>query len=123
MVEWILLDTNNVSTLLHYLDDFITVGPPDTNQCAENLAPSIAVIAYLQPDKCIGPSHGQALCFTGADSVMVGSTLVYQARTGVPHWPFALCRQGCLARSYLSVLHDQSAPVFLQTQPSNPPKF
>ena len=36
MVEWILLNTHNVSDLLHYLDDFITAGSSDTNQCAEN---------------------------------------------------------------------------------------
>ena len=56
MVEWILLNTHNVSALLHYLDDFITPGPPDTNQCAENLATSIAVCRSLglplHPDKC-----------------------------------------------------------------------
>ena len=36
MVEWILLNTHNVSALLHYLDDFITPSPLDSNQCAEN---------------------------------------------------------------------------------------
>ena len=60
MVEWILLHTHNVSALLHYLDDFISAGPPDTNQCVENLATSIAVCCSLglplHPDKCIGPS-------------------------------------------------------------------
>jgi len=60
MVGWILLNTHNLSDLLHYLDDFITAGPPDANQCAENLATSIAVCRYLglplHPDKCIGPS-------------------------------------------------------------------
>jgi len=60
MVGWILLNTHNLSDLLHYLDDFITAGPPDANQCAENLATSIAVCRYLglplHSDKCIGPS-------------------------------------------------------------------
>ena len=60
MVEWILLNTHNVSDLLHYLDDFITAGPPATNQRAENLAISMAVCSSLglplHPDKCIGPS-------------------------------------------------------------------
>ena len=60
MVEWILLNTQSVSDLLHYLDDFITAGPPDTNQCAENLAISMTVCNSLglpiHPDKCIGPS-------------------------------------------------------------------
>lgn len=52
--------TDNVSALLHYLDDLITAGPPDTNLCAENLATSIAVCRSLglplHPDKCIGLS-------------------------------------------------------------------
>jgi len=60
MVEWILLNTHNVSNLLHYLDDFITAGPPDTNQCAENLSISMTVCSSLglplHLDKCIGPS-------------------------------------------------------------------
>ena len=94
MVEWILLHAHNVSALLHYLDDFITAGPLDTNQCAENLATSIAVCRSLglplHPDKCIGLSTrlggsggpspiGQALCFTGAAAVVAESTLVYPA--------------------------------------------
>lgn len=60
LVEWILLNAHNVSDLLHYLDDFITAGPPDSNQCAENLATSLAVCRSLglplHPDKCVGPS-------------------------------------------------------------------
>ena len=43
------------------LDDFLTVGPLDTKQCAENLANSIAVCGSLglplHPDKCICPSN------------------------------------------------------------------
>ena len=73
MVEWILLNTHNVSALLHYLDDFITAGPLDTNQCAENLATSIAVCRSLglplHPDKCIGPSTHLVLLGIELDSV------------------------------------------------------
>ncbi|XP_068725749.1 uncharacterized protein [Montipora capricornis] len=73
MVEWILLHTHNVSALLHYLDDFITAGPPDTNQCAENLATSIAVCRSLglplHPDKCIGPSTRLVVLGIELDSV------------------------------------------------------
>ena len=73
MVEWILLHAHNVSSLLHYLDDFITAGPPDTNQCAENLATSIAVCRSLglplHPDKCIGPSTRLVVLSIELDSV------------------------------------------------------
>ena len=30
MVEWILVDSNNIPALLHYLDDFITTSPLDS---------------------------------------------------------------------------------------------
>lgn len=43
MVEWILLNPHHVSDLLHYLDHFITAGPPHTNQCALNLGTAVAV--------------------------------------------------------------------------------
>ena len=73
MMEWILLHTHNVSALLHYLDDFISAGPPDTNQCAENLATSIAVCHSLglplDPDKCIGPSTRLVVLGIELDSV------------------------------------------------------
>ena len=73
MVEWSLLNTHNVSDLLHYLDDFITAGPPDTNQCAANLATSMAVYSSLglplHPDKCIGPSTGLVVLGIELDSM------------------------------------------------------
>lgn len=36
MVEWILVHSNHIPVLLHYLDDFITAGSPDLPQCAHN---------------------------------------------------------------------------------------
>ena len=59
MVEWILHHAHNVSDLKHYFDDFITTGPPDSSQCADNMAALLAVCRVLglplHPDKCIGP--------------------------------------------------------------------
>lgn len=60
MVEWILINSHDVPALLHYLDDFITAGPPNSAQCALNLNTSVTVCKSLglplHPDKCIGPS-------------------------------------------------------------------
>lgn len=60
MVEWILLNPHGVLDLLHYLDDFITADPPNSNQCAFNLATSVAVRKslglHIHPDKCVGTS-------------------------------------------------------------------
>ena len=33
MAEWIILNKYNVADLMHYLDDFITAGPADCDQC------------------------------------------------------------------------------------------
>ena len=55
MVEWILCHAHNVSDLMHYLDDFITAGPPDSSQCEDNMAKSLAACRVLglplHPDK------------------------------------------------------------------------
>ena len=61
MVEWILLNQHNVSDLLHYLDDFISAGPPQSPQCAYNLSTALAVCKRLglplHPNKCVGLLH------------------------------------------------------------------
>ena len=60
MVEWILLNSHGVSDLMHYLDDFITAGPPGAQQCAFNLRTALSVCGSLglplHPGKCVGPA-------------------------------------------------------------------
>ena len=60
MVEWILVNSYQIPHLLHYLDDFITAGPPRSLQCAQNLATAMEVCQRLglplHPGKCVGPS-------------------------------------------------------------------
>ncbi len=60
LVEWILVHPYGILALLHYLDDFITAGPPDSSQCAHNLAVALAVCKPLglplHPEKCVDPA-------------------------------------------------------------------
>ena len=35
MVEWNLLNSHYVSDLLHYLENFVTAGPPQSSLCAQ----------------------------------------------------------------------------------------
>lgn len=35
-VEWILIHSYKIPYLLHYIDDFMTVGPLESSQCAHN---------------------------------------------------------------------------------------
>ena len=60
VVEWIILNKYRVTDLMHYLDDFLTAGPPASAQYARNLQTSLAVCCSLglplNLNKCIGPS-------------------------------------------------------------------
>ena len=47
LVEWMLVNNYKVPDLLHYLDDFITAGPPDSPQCAQNLSTALLVCDRL----------------------------------------------------------------------------
>ena len=73
MVEWILHHVHNVSDLMHYLDDFITAGRPESSQCADNMTTSLAVSRMLKlplhPSKCIGPSSRLLVLGVELDSV------------------------------------------------------
>jgi hypothetical protein len=59
LIEWILLH-HGVSFLLHYLDDYLTMGPPQTQTCHHNLRLLIEVCAMLgipfALEKLEGPS-------------------------------------------------------------------
>ena len=54
------MNNHQIPDLLHYLDDFLTAGPPDSPQCARNLTVALAVCDRLglplHPGKCVGPS-------------------------------------------------------------------
>ena len=73
MVEWILLNPHHVSDLMHYLDDFITAGPPDSAQCSLNLHTALSVCKKLglplHPGKRVGPSTQLVVLGIELDSV------------------------------------------------------
>ena len=72
LVEWILLHNYQVSDLLHYLDDFITAGPADSEQCQINLATALRVCRKLglplHPKKCEGPASSLVVLGIHLDS-------------------------------------------------------
>lgn len=61
MVEWILVTSYQIPVLLIYLDDFITAGPAQCLQCAQNLATALEVCQRLglplHPGKVCQPLH------------------------------------------------------------------
>ena len=58
-LEWI-VKARGVRVLCHYLDDFITVGAPDTGECQANMICLAQICEQLRvplaPHKCEGPS-------------------------------------------------------------------
>ena len=73
MVEWILLHKHRLSDLLHYLDEFITAGPPQSLQCAYNLNTAVSVCHRLglplHANKCVGPATSMTIMGIELDSV------------------------------------------------------
>lgn len=69
MVEWILKVNYSVRFLLHYLDDYLTLAPPSSPECVENVALARGVFSRLglplHPTKCEGPST--VLVFLGIE--------------------------------------------------------
>ena len=67
------MHSHHIPALLHYLDDFITAGPPDSPQCAHNLAVALAVCKRLglplHPGKCVGPATVLVVLGIELDSV------------------------------------------------------
>ena len=59
-IHWILVNWYGVRHLLHYLDDFLTTGPPDSPICSNNLNSMLSVCecidAPIKSSKTEGPS-------------------------------------------------------------------
>ena len=130
MVKWILVHSFEVSDLLHYLDDFITAGPPASTQCARNLSTALAVCYQLglplHPGKCVGPAPVLTVLgieldsvnqvarlpaektprLAGADCIMVSPVLVQQTGDRVPNWSPPSCRESGMAWSHLLTSDD-----------------
>ena len=58
-LEWI-LRSRGVRFILHYLDDFLLLGPPDSDECAQALRTTLATCVELgvplAPGKVVGPT-------------------------------------------------------------------
>ena len=70
-VKWIAINNYGLSDLIHYLDDFITVGPHDSS-CQQNLATALAVCKQLglplHPQKWEGPAWSLDILSTHLNS-------------------------------------------------------
>ena len=79
LVEWILRHNYGIDFLQHYLDDFHTLGPPNSPVCQRNLDTCIRSFADwgipLHPDKFEGPSTCLTVLGIELDSIKLQARL------------------------------------------------
>ena len=87
MVEWTLTNNHGVDFLRHYLDDFLTLGPPDSPVCLNNLRSCLQLCSYLglplHPDKLEGPYTTLTILGIELDSVTLQARLPLEKRERV----------------------------------------
>lgn len=64
LVEWILVHNYGVEFLRHYLDDFLTLGPPASPVCQNNLSTCVQLCERLGLPLHPGKLEGPATCLT-----------------------------------------------------------
>ena len=109
LVEWILMNNHQIPDLLHYLDDFLNAGPPDSPQCTHNLTVALAVCDRLglplHPGKCVVPSSVLTVLGIELDSDLQMACLPedkLQAHQGLIHpW---LPRKWCFRQELESLI-------------------
>ena len=79
LFEWMLIHNWSVDDLLHYLDDYFTVGAAGTNICAKRLTALHQVAQLvgipLSPEKCEGPTTRLIFLGIELDSVEMSARL------------------------------------------------
>ena len=123
-----LVNSYKVPDLLHYLEDFVTAGPPYSPQCAQNL--SISLISSLQASGLTSSSWqvrgaysftnhaGQLLAFLLTNYKFFGMSFVHDCPANsalgarVSDWPFASRSQSWVAWPNLFALYDRP-PMWL----------
>ena len=58
-IHWILQSNYNVQFILHYLDDFLTAGPPDSPVCQQNLESMLTLCQRISEGRKSGPPFYQ----------------------------------------------------------------
>ena len=87
LVEWILVHNYHVTFLRHYLDDFLTLGPPSSPVCHNNLQTCVRLCQQLglplHPDKLEGPATRLTILRIELDSETLQARLPAEKRNRI----------------------------------------
>ena len=108
-LQWIGLTSYHIPHLLHYLDDFLTVGPPDSPSCQQSLDSLISLCARLgvplSTHKVAGPSTSLEFLGIELDSLNLEARLpadkLSRLKTLLEEW---IEKKSCTKRELLSLI-------------------
>ena len=84
LVGWILVHNYDVTFLRHYLDNFLTLGPPSLPVCHNNLQTCVRLCKQLglplHPDKLEGPATRLTILGIQLDSETLQARLLAEKR-------------------------------------------
>ena len=118
-LQW-MLEEQGVSWVAHYLDDYITMGPPGSDVCSHNLDTMLSTCARLgvptAPGKCAGPASSMVFLGFELDTealvVRLPRPKLEQTQRLVQGW---LHRRACKKRDLESLLgHLQHAATVIR---------
>ena len=85
-LQWV-MENKGVTWLDHYIDDFFTLGNPDSHECSRNVSIMKSVFAtanlLTEPEKDAGPSTGIGMLGIELDTMELEIRLPPEKR---PHW-------------------------------------
>ena len=117
-VEWILHNNYYIRFILHYLDDFLTMAPPNSRECYDNVMRARALFNRLGlpllPDKCVGPTTRLTFLGIELDSITQTARLPQEkfdaTLTMLQQWATKkTCTRRELARSSTQAVHSYAA--------------
>ena len=111
--EWLLKNNYHIQDLMHYLDDYFTVGPANLSFCAQNIKTILHMVSQmgipLAPNKLEGPTT--CLVFLGIliDTTYMETSLpddkLHELISELQSWS---TRNKCLKRDLLSLIGKQN---------------
>jgi len=109
-IHWILMNSYGVHHLLHYLDDFLTAGPPDSPICNHNLNTMLQLYEHIQApvksSKIEGPSTSITFLGIHLDTVAMEASIMQEHRDSLLSELCWHCR--CTKRDLLSLISKLS---------------
>ena len=108
-LQWIMLRNYQVTHIIHYLDDFFTAGPPNTDTCQRNMAAMAractAINAPVKPEITEGPSTTLTFLGIQLDSMAMRATITAERRRELLTAILALYpKRTCTKRQLLSLI-------------------